>query len=94
MKKTPKDLVSTPAQIAVNALVAVSAVTAIIGGLTTKVVAAENGAPSYSAALQKTINTPTNSFGRNTYNTTQTGSLNQFSQDDSHTEQDNFADGV
>lgn len=88
MKKTPADFASTPAVRALNAIVAVSALTGIIGAMTPKAQAADETQPAYNPASQKSVGV--NGLDMITYTTTQTGSFNQFSQEDSKTTSDQF----
>lgn len=74
MKKTPADFATSPAYKAVNAIVAVTALTGIIGSMTPKAAANDQDQPTYNAETQKNqIGAMTNLF-TNTNGNVQTSS--------------------
>jgi hypothetical protein len=88
MKKTPADFASTPAAKALNAIVAVSALTGIIGAMTPKAQAADETQPAYNPSSQKSVGV--NGLDMITYTTVATGSTLFQSQEDSKTTSDQF----
>lgn len=92
MKKTPKDLASTPAFIALNSFVAASALTGIVSNMVTVANAAES---NYDTKLQKSVN-PASSPEMTTYTTVATqswppaGQSGGYGNDDSKTTTDAF----
>lgn len=88
--KTPKDLASAPALVALNTIVAASALTGIVSNTVSVAKASES---NYDTKLQKSVN-PASSPEMTTYNTVATNSFNPngsgLSQDDSRTTTDQF----
>jgi hypothetical protein len=88
MKKTPKDLASTPAFVGLNSFIAASALTGIVSNMVTVVKAAES---NYDTKIQKSVN-PASSPEMTTYTTVGTNSYGNhgYGQDDSKTTTDTF----
>lgn len=90
MKKTPKDLATAPAFVAINTIVAASAITGIVSSMTSVAKASES---SYDTKLQGSVN-PASSPEMATYNTVCTQSYigfnGQYGNDDSRTTTDQW----
>jgi hypothetical protein len=87
MKKTPKNLASTPAFVALNSFIAASALTGIVSNMVTVAKAAES---NYDTKIQKSVN-PASSPEMATYTTVATSCFTQPNgNDDSKTTTDAY----